>query len=116
MQGLKERLVSCNMAAAHRCPGKQLLEFYSVSLLQALPDTEAEVLARLQELEAELRPLAEQKHKIDTGARRCLKHQTLPWNEPCLTTPSLRHPMALAPGGRPGLVACMLVSWTLWQT
>ena len=37
---------------------------------QALPDTEAEVLGRLRELEAELRPLAEQKNKIDTRARR----------------------------------------------
>lgn len=44
------------------------------SLLQALPDTEAEVLARLRELEIELRPLAEQKHKIDTGARRCQRY------------------------------------------
>ncbi|BDA47814.1 Calcium uniporter protein 6, mitochondrial [Coccomyxa sp. Obi] len=39
-------------------------------VMRALPDTEAEVLGRLRELEAELRPLAEQKHKIDTHARR----------------------------------------------
>ncbi len=39
--------------------------------MQALPDTEAEVLGRLRELEAELAPLAAQKHKIDTRARRC---------------------------------------------
>lgn len=38
---------------------------------QALPDTEAEVLSRLRELEAELKPLAEQKRKIDARAYRC---------------------------------------------
>ncbi|EIE18201.1 DUF607-domain-containing protein [Coccomyxa subellipsoidea C-169] len=39
-------------------------------VMRALPDTEAEVLGRLRELEAELAPLAAQKHKIDTRARR----------------------------------------------
>ena len=72
-----------------------MLVFDSVVSLKALPDTEAEVLARLRELEAELRPLAEQKHKIDTGARRCLKHQTLPWKEPCSMPTSSRHLAAI---------------------
>ena len=40
--------------------------------MQALPDTEAEVQARLQELYAEIAPLAEQKHKIDSRATRSI--------------------------------------------
>ena len=48
--------------------------------MQAVPDTESEVLTRLRELEAELTPLAEQKRKIETRTFRysalksCLLH------------------------------------------
>lgn len=38
--------------------------------MQAVPDTEEDVRERLQELEAELLPLAEQKRKIETRAFR----------------------------------------------
>ncbi len=48
-----------------------------IDLAQALPDTEAEVLKRLREMEAELKPLAEQKRKIDTRAYRCAFHAGL---------------------------------------
>lgn len=40
--------------------------------LQALPDTEQEVQARLQELHLELEPLREQKRNIDGRVQRCL--------------------------------------------
>jgi len=33
--------------------------------MQAVPDTEGEVLSRLKELESELEPLADQKRKIE---------------------------------------------------
>ena len=38
---------------------------------QALPDTEAEVQARLRELHLELEPLREQKRSIDGRVQRC---------------------------------------------
>lgn len=58
--------------------GKSTL-LYSLSnhaAAQALPDTEAEVQARLQELYAEIAPLANQKHKIDSRAARSLSSLT----------------------------------------
>ena len=39
-------------------------------LSQAVPDTEEEIQARLRELEAEIRPLAEQKRKIENRTFR----------------------------------------------
>lgn len=39
--------------------------------MQALPDTEQEVQARLQELHLELEPLREQKRNIDGRVQRC---------------------------------------------
>ena len=38
--------------------------------VQSVPDLEEEVVARLRELEGELKPLAEQQQKIETRAYR----------------------------------------------
>ena len=40
-------------------------------LAQVLPDTEAEVQEKLDELYMEIEPLAKQKNKIDSRASRC---------------------------------------------
>ena len=39
--------------------------------MQALPDTEREITARLEELRLELAPLVEQKRSIDNRVNRC---------------------------------------------
>ena len=47
--------------------------------VQAVPDLEEEVVARLRELEGELKPLEEQNRKIEMRAFRCGRLEWFGW-------------------------------------
>ena len=63
-------IIQPSPALLHRVSSTETARHYHN--LQALPDTDREVRARLNQLKAEIQPLQLQKQAIDNHAHRCI--------------------------------------------